>query len=183
MIQNPHSIQADTHDYFLRRPKAGRLHPSSKSGPDMIISCGDLRLVGSKSSKSGSEPPLYIITVWLVALRLGEVVFQRLHQNSHHIWCCARSGWWLCGSMGWRSKTLHQNPTQFTTRAPTLFWGTRWGWDEPQHVLSQNPAVKRAPTCFVPEPLFCILLACRYLWLFSLYININSGKNGCFMLD
>ena len=40
-------VVPDTHDYFLRRPKAGRLHPPSKSGPDMIIFCGDLRLVGS----------------------------------------------------------------------------------------------------------------------------------------
>ena len=58
VVQNPPppSVQADTHDYFLRRPKAGRLHPSSKSGPEspplsklthMIISCGDLRPVGS----------------------------------------------------------------------------------------------------------------------------------------
>ena len=44
-------VVPDTHDYFLPRPKAGRL--SSKSGPDMIISCGDLRL----SSKSGPESP------------------------------------------------------------------------------------------------------------------------------
>ena len=36
-------VVPDTHDYFLPRP--GRL--SSKSGADMIISCGDLRLVGS----------------------------------------------------------------------------------------------------------------------------------------
>ena len=42
-------VVPDTHDYFLRRPKAGR--HSSKSGQDMIISCGDLSL----SSKSGQE--------------------------------------------------------------------------------------------------------------------------------
>ena len=44
-------VVPDTHDYFLPRPKAGRL--SSKSGPDMIISCADLRF----SSKSGPESP------------------------------------------------------------------------------------------------------------------------------
>ena len=82
-------VVPDTHDYFLRRPKAGRLHPSSKSGP---------------------EPPLCIIAVWLVALRLSGVMFQRLHQNPHHIWCCVRSGWWPCGLIGWCSKKLHQNP-------------------------------------------------------------------------
>ena len=32
-------------------------------------------------------------------------MFQRLHQNPHHIWYCARSGWWP-----WCSKKLHQNP-------------------------------------------------------------------------
>ena len=57
VVQNPHFVQADTHDYFLRRPKAGWLHPSSKSGP---------------------ESPLYIITLWLVALRLDGVVFQKV---------------------------------------------------------------------------------------------------------
>ena len=70
MVQNPHSVQADTHDYFLPRP--GRL--SSKSGTDMIISCGDQRLVGS-----ARQCPT--LAVW--ALRLGGVVFQRLHQNSY----------------------------------------------------------------------------------------------------
>ena len=78
-------VQADTHDYFLPRP--GRL--SSKSGPDMIISCGDLH----PSSKSGPEsrsgpvarwggvpkvapepsPYMVLRTVWLVAL-----VFQKV---------------------------------------------------------------------------------------------------------
>ena len=41
----------DIHDYFLPRP--GR--PSSKSGADMIISCGDLRLVGSRRKVSHSR--------------------------------------------------------------------------------------------------------------------------------
>ena len=63
-------VVPDTHDYFLLRP--GRL--SSKSGADMIISCGDQRLVGS----TRQCPTL---AVW--ALRLGGVVFQRLHQNSY----------------------------------------------------------------------------------------------------
>ena len=73
VVQNAHSVQADTHDYFLPRP--GRL--SSKSGPTLAVS----------------------------ALRLGGMMFQRLCQNPHHIWCCARSGWWP-----WCSKKLHQNP-------------------------------------------------------------------------
>ena len=55
--QNHHSVQADTHNYFLRRPKAGRLHPSSKSSPDVIISCGDLRLVGSTRHRKVSLNP------------------------------------------------------------------------------------------------------------------------------
>ena len=74
VVQNHHFVQADTHDYFLRLPKAGRLHPSSKSGPDMIISCGDLRLVGSTRH-------------------------QKVVQNPHSI--LSRSGWWSCGSVGW----------------------------------------------------------------------------------
>ena len=94
----------DTHDYLLRRPKAVRLHPSSKSGPDMIISCGDLRLVGATRHrkvvqnphsillrsgwrpwggvpKVAPEPTPYIVlrAVWLVALRLDGMVFQNPH--------------------------------------------------------------------------------------------------------
>ena len=92
-------IVPDTHDYFLLRPKAGRLHPSSKSGPDMIMSCGDLRLVGSTRHrevvknphirglalrlgvlKVAPEPSPYMgrRAVWLVALRLDGVVFQKV---------------------------------------------------------------------------------------------------------
>ena len=58
-------VQADTHD------SAGRL--SSKSGPDMIISCGDLRLVGSTRHR-------------------------KVSQNPHSI--LSRSGWWPSGSVG-----------------------------------------------------------------------------------
>ena len=98
-------VVQDTHDYFLRPPKASRVHPSSKSGPDMIISCGDLRLVGStRHGKMVQNPHIRGLV-----LLLGGVVFQRLHQNPHHIWCCARSGWWPCASMEWCSKKLHQN--------------------------------------------------------------------------
>ena len=51
VVQNRHSVQADTRDY------AGRLHPSSKSGPDMIISCDDLRLVGSTRHRKVVQNP------------------------------------------------------------------------------------------------------------------------------
>ena len=64
VVQNPHSVQADTHDYFLRRPKAGRLHPSSKNGPDMIISCGDLRLVGSTRHRKVVHNPHSVYYSW-----------------------------------------------------------------------------------------------------------------------
>ena len=57
VVQNPHSVQANTHDYFLRRPTACRLHQSSRSGPDMIISCGDLRLVGSSRHRKVVQNP------------------------------------------------------------------------------------------------------------------------------
>ena len=63
VVQNPHSVQADTHDYFLEQPKAGRLHPSSKSGPDMIISCGDLRLVAPPLIEKWSRIPTLYITL------------------------------------------------------------------------------------------------------------------------
>ena len=62
VVQNPHSVQADTHDYLLRRPKARRLHPSSKSGPDMIISCGNLRLVGSARQQKVVQNPHSILS-------------------------------------------------------------------------------------------------------------------------
>ena len=120
VVQNPHSVHADTHDYFFRRPKAGRL--SSNSGPDMIISCGDLRLVGSARHrkvshnpglgpaarwggvpKVASEPSPYMVlrAVWLVALVFQKVAPELLP--------------WPVGvlvvvPMGWCSKNLSQNP-------------------------------------------------------------------------
>ena len=54
-------VVPDTHDYFLRRPKAGRVHRSSISGPDMIISCGDLRLVGSTRHQKVIQNPHSIL--------------------------------------------------------------------------------------------------------------------------
>ena len=51
MVQNPHSVQADTHDYFLPRP----CRLSSKSGADMIISCDDQRLVSSARHRKVSH--------------------------------------------------------------------------------------------------------------------------------
>ena len=141
VAQNPHSVQADTHDYFLPRP--GRL--SSKSGPDMIISCGD-----EKCS-----------TLTVLALRLGGVMSQRLHQNPHHIWWCAWSGWWP-----WCSKKLHQIPTLAgwcshccTDRlvfqkmgwcSKKLFQNPQFGGDPKVGVVFQN---------VVPESQLCILLS------------------------
>ena len=91
----------DTHDYFLRRPKAGRLHPSSKSGLDMIISCGDLRLVGSTRH-------------------------QKVSQNPHSI--LSRSGWWPCGSVGWCSKSCTRTFTIYgVARSPVGGPADRWG--------------------------------------------------------
>ena len=117
MVQNPHSVQADTHGYFLLRP--GRL--SSKSGADMIISCGDLRLVGSARHRKVShsrglgpaarwggvpkvapEPSPYMVlrAVWLVAL-----VFQKVAPEP--------PPWPVDGvvfqKFGWCSKKLSQN--------------------------------------------------------------------------
>ena len=101
VVQNPHSVQADIHDYFLRRPNAGRLHPSSKSGPDMIISCGDLRLVGSARHR-------------------------KVVQNSHSI--LSRSCWWPCGSVRWCSKGCTRTLTIYGV-ARGLVGGpaSRWG--------------------------------------------------------
>ena len=50
----------------------------------------------------------------------------------------------------------------------------------------------QAPSNFIADPpklLFCFVscvildVACCYLWLFSLYINMKIGKNSCLMLD
>ena len=80
------------------RPKAGWLHPSTKSGPDMIISCGDLRLVGSTRH-------------------------QKVSQNPHTI--LSRSGWWPCSSVGWcstRSLTI-DGVTLSLVGGPAARWG------------------------------------------------------------
>ena len=65
------------------------------------------------------------------------MVFQRLHQNPHHIGCCARSGWWPCGSMGWCSKKLHQNPRPGRLVFSLLAVFQKLGWCSKK--LSQNP--------------------------------------------
>ena len=108
-------VQADTHAYFLPRPKADRL--LSKSGPDMIISCGDLRLVGSTRHRKVShnpglgpaarwggvpkvapEPSPYMVlrAVWLVAL-----VFQKI---APELLPCP-VGVLVVAPMGWCSKS------------------------------------------------------------------------------
>ena len=94
-------VVSDTHDYFLLRPKAGRL--SSKSGPDMIIACGDLRL-SSKSgpeSRSGWWPWCFksctrTLTIYGVACGLigGPGVPKSCTRTSTLAgWCCAGARW------------------------------------------------------------------------------------------
>ena len=94
-------VVPDTRDYFLRQPKAVRLHPSSKSGPHMIISCGDLRLVGSTRHR-------------------------KVVQNPHSI--SLRSGWWPLGSVGWCLKGCTRIHTIYSV-ARSLVGGpaARWG--------------------------------------------------------
>ena len=142
MVQNPHSVQADTHDYFLPRP--GRL--SSKSGADMIISCGDLRLVGSHRKVSHSRglgpaarwggvpkvaPELLPWPVFSLLRRWGGVgvVFQKVVPES---------------SMGWCSKSWGDVPKS-CPRIPTA----RWGGVPKVGVVFQR---------VVPESPLCILL-------------------------
>ena len=91
-----------------RHPKAGRL--SSKSGPDMIISCGDQRLIGC-----ARQCPT--LAIWALRLGVPKVAPELLT--------------WLVGvlvvaSMGWCSIKLSQNPR----------WGGV-GWCSKK--LSQNP--------------------------------------------
>ena len=116
-------IVPDTHDYFLPRP--GRL--SWKNGADMIISCGDLRLVGSHRkvvplsrsgpcgsvgwcSKGCTEPSTYMVlrAVWLVAL-----VFQKDAPEPPPwpvgVFVVALMGW-CSKSWGGVPKKLSQNP-------------------------------------------------------------------------
>ena len=124
VVQNPHSVQADTHDYFLPRP--GRL--PSKSGPDMTISCGDLRLFGSARHrkvyhscglgpaarwggvpKVAPEPPPYMVlrAVWLVALVFQKVAPELLPWPVGVL--VAPMGM-VFQKLGWCSKKLSQNP-------------------------------------------------------------------------
>ena len=137
---------------------------SSKSGADMIISCGDQRLVIEKCRT---------LAVW--ALRLGGVVFQRLHLNSYPgrlvfsllpRWggvskrCPRILDGVVFQKLGWCSKKLSQNP--------------RWGgvpkvWMVFQKVVPEWGGVPkscpRIPTArwggvpkVVPESPLCILL-------------------------
>ena len=114
-------VVPDTHDYFLTRP--GRL--SSKSGADMIISCGDQRLVGSHRKVSHSRglgpatrwggvpkvaPELlpWPVGVLVVATMGGfpkvRVVFQKVVPES------PRLDGVVFQKLGWCSKKLSQNP-------------------------------------------------------------------------
>ena len=129
-------VVPDTQDYFSRRPKAGRLHPSSKSSSDMIISCGDLRLVGStRHRKVIQNPPrsggsvgwcskgcTRILTIYGVA--------------------CGLVG----GPAGWCSKKLHQNSYPGRLVFSLL---CRWGGVPKVGVVFQK---------VVPESPLCILL-------------------------
>ena len=107
-------VVPDTHDHFLPRP--GRL--SSKSGPDMIISKAGRLYPSSKSgpeSRSGPtarwggvpkvapEPSPYLVlrAVWLVALVFQKVAPELLP------WPV---GILVVAPMGWCSKELSQNP-------------------------------------------------------------------------
>ena len=137
MVQNPQCVQTDTHDYFLPRP--GRL--SSKSGPDMIISCGDLRLVNSHQKVSHSrglgpaarwvapEPSPYMVlhAVWLVAL-----VFQKVAPEPP-LW---PAGVLIVAPMWWCSKSWGGVPKS----CPRILDGVvfqKLGWCSKK--LSQNP--------------------------------------------
>ena len=75
-----------------RHPKAGRL--SSKSGPDMIISCGDQKLVGS-----ARQCPT--LAVWALRLGVPKATPELLP------WPV---GVLVVASMGWCFKRLSQNP-------------------------------------------------------------------------
>ena len=123
-------VVPDTHDYFLRRPKAGRLRPSSKSVPL------------SRSGPCGS-----------VAL-----VFQRLQQNPHHIWCCARSGWWP-----WCSKQLHQNSYSGRLVFSLL---RRWGGVPKVGVVFQT---------IVTESSLCILLIVQDVFYNAMITDWSSN--------
>ena len=111
VVQNPHSVQADTHDYilprpgrlssksgavhdyFLRRPKAGRLRPSVSHSRSL-----DLAARWGGVPKVTPEPSPYMVlrAVWLVAL-----VFQKVHQKSLP-WPV---GVLVFAPMGWCSKS------------------------------------------------------------------------------
>ena len=144
VVQNPQCVQADTHDYFLPRP--GRL--SSKSGPDMIISCGDLRLVGSHRKAShcrglgpaarwggvpqvAPDPSPYMVlrAVWLVA-RLGGVLKSCTRTPTLAGWCsrCCVDGV-VFQKLGRCSKKLSQNPRW--DGVPEVGWCSK--------TLSKNP--------------------------------------------
>ena len=68
------------HDYFLRQSKAGRLHPSSKSGQEPPLSRTKPAAPWGGVPKVAPETSPYMVlrAVWLVALRLDGVVFQKV---------------------------------------------------------------------------------------------------------
>ena len=143
----------------LSKLTAGRLHPSSKSGSDLIISCGDLRLVGftrhrkvvqnphsrglvggpaarwGDVPKVAPEPLPYMVlhAVWLSALRLDGVVFQKVAPEL--LPCIGDAGQLVF-------LLLHRGPA------------ARWGGVPKVGVVFQKVA---------PESPLCILLLLRQL--------------------
>ena len=107
------------YDYFLRRPEAGRLQPSSKSGPEPPLSRSGPAAPCGGVPKVVQEPSPYMVlrAVWLVALRLDGVVFQKVAPEL--LPCIGDAGrlvfsvlrrWVVFQKLGWCSKKLSQNP-------------------------------------------------------------------------
>ena len=126
VVQNPHSVQADTHDYFLprpgrlsskngadrhdyflRRPKAGRLRPSSESVP--LSRSGPCGSVGWCSKCCTRTLTIYGVARGLVG---GPGVPKSCTRTPTLTgWCshCCADGV-VFQKLGWCSKKLSQNP-------------------------------------------------------------------------
>ena len=98
------------HDYFVRRPKAGRV--SSKSVP--LLRSGPCGSVGWCSKGCTRTPTL---AGWCSCCCANGVVFQKLG------WCSKKLSQNPCGSMGWCSKSWG-GALKSCPRIPTA----RWGW-------------------------------------------------------
>ena len=134
VVQNPHSVQADTHDYFLTRPKAGRLRPSVSHSRGLYPA--------GWCSKGCTRTPT--LAGWYSRCCADGVALQKVVPESSMGWCSKSWGGAVPeSSMRWCSKSWGGVPKNGVVFQKLGWCSKKWGgvpklgWCSKK--LSQNP--------------------------------------------